>query len=305
MPERLQCEFQLIRYVPDAVRGEFCNIGVLLRRAGERGGGAVRFTRDWSRVRLIDGDADTALLEAMEGEIAAELREGSGDPAPGRREGGPVRSGTKPILDVLEDTLSNGVQISEARACLAETLPAEMEQLMGMYVDRPARPRGIRVSGRAAIAGTMRREFERAGVWSLMRKRIPAAAYTGAGDPLRLDCGYRAEAPGNGLKDELGEDAARAPVRMFQAVSLGGEAEAAKGLAFSAPRLRDGVLRVEGSPLDLTAVVEPLRSLPEDDAEARERYGFAVRSMEEALIRVVTVLDLARVAETARREMGV
>ena len=34
MRERIQCEFFLIRYVPDVVKGEFVNIGVLLREAG-------------------------------------------------------------------------------------------------------------------------------------------------------------------------------------------------------------------------------------------------------------------------------
>ena len=34
MRERVQCEFFLIRYVPDVVKGEFVNIGVLLREAG-------------------------------------------------------------------------------------------------------------------------------------------------------------------------------------------------------------------------------------------------------------------------------
>ena len=34
MAERLQCEFSLIRYVPDVVKGEFANIGVVLREAG-------------------------------------------------------------------------------------------------------------------------------------------------------------------------------------------------------------------------------------------------------------------------------
>ena len=34
MTDRIQCEFFLLRYVPDAVKNEFVNIGVLLREAG-------------------------------------------------------------------------------------------------------------------------------------------------------------------------------------------------------------------------------------------------------------------------------
>ncbi len=287
MKERVPCEFFLIRYVPDVVKGEFTNIGVLLREAGapdaaKAESAVVRFTRDWSRVRCMDADADIGLLEALEGEIAERLRMGEAN--------------GKPVLAVLQDTLSNSVQISEARASLAESMPAELEQLMRMYVE----PLKVKVSrqrtGRAAIAGAMRSEFERAGVWGLMRKRIAASLYTRPGDPMKIDCGYRAD---------IGRATPSGIIRMFQAVSLEGDVEAAKGLAYSAPQLREGVLRVESAKLELTAVVEPLRVVSEIEDEAMERYRFGVEAMERQEIRVVTVSDLARVAETARVELRV
>jgi hypothetical protein len=276
LKERVECEFFLIRYVPDVVRGEFTNIGVVLREAGGRdGAAAVRFTRDWSRVRCMDAGADVELLESLEGEIAERLRMGSQD--------------TKPVMELLEDTLSNSVQVTEVQACLAESMAAEMEQLMRMYVE----PLKVKVerkkTGRAAIARAMRMEFELAGVWGLMRKRIAAATYTRAGDPMRIDCGYRP----NGI------------IRMFQAVSLEVDVEAAKGLAYSASQLRDGVLRVENAKLELTAVVEPARLLAGDESEDDERYRFGVEAMESQEIRVMTVSDLARIAETARVELRV
>ena len=278
MRERLPCEFFLIRYVPDVVKGEFANIGVLLREAGRDDGAVVRFTRDWSRVRCMDADADIGLLESLEGEIAARLRMGMVN-APG----------IKPVIEILEDTLSNSVQITEVRACLAESVPAELEQLMRMYVE-PLKVKAERKrTGRAAIAGAMRTEFERAGVWGLMRKRIAASLYTRAGDPMKIDCGYRP----NGV------------IRMFQAVSLEGDVEGAKGLAYSAPQLREGVARVESAKLELTAVVEPLRAVSDTEDEAMERYRFGVEAMERQEIRVVTLSDLARAAETARVELRV
>jgi hypothetical protein len=124
-----------------------------------------------------------------------------------------------------------------------------------------------------------------------MRKRIAAAMYTRPGDPLKIDCGYRP----NGV------------VKMFQAVSLEGDVEAAKVLAYSAPQLREGVGRVEAAKLELTAVVEPLRSVRDvenDDDEGTERYRFGVETMERQEIRVVTLNDLARAAATAQRELG-
>jgi Protein of unknown function (DUF3037) len=279
LKERLPCEFFLIRYVPDVVKGEFTNIGVLLREAGRDESAVVRFTRDWSRVRCMDADADIGLLEGLEGEIATRLRMGAAD--------------TKPVMQVLEDTLSNSLQITPVKACLAESVPAELEQLMRMYVEPLKVKTERRKSGRAAIAGAMRTEFERAGVWGLMRKRIAASSYTRAGDPMKIDCGYRADLQSGGV------------IRMFQAVSLEGDVEGAKGLAYSAPQLREGVARVESAMLELTAVVEPLRDVVVSEDEAVERYRFGVEAMERREIRVVTLSDLARVAEMARVELRV
>jgi hypothetical protein len=277
--ERVQCEFFLIRYVPDVVKGEFVNIGVLLREAGSgAGGAAVRFTRDWSRVRCLDADADIGLLEGLEGEIGARLRMAGAD-----------SPGIKPVMEILEDTLANSVQMTEVKACLAESLPAELEQLMRMYVEPLKVKTERKRTGRAAIAGAMRTEFERAGVWGLMRKRIAASLYTRVGDPMKIDCGYRP----NGV------------IRMFQAVSLEGDVEAAKGLAYSASQLMEGVQRVETARLELTAIVEPLRAVSDTEDEAMERYRFGVEAMERQQIRVVTMNDLARVAETARMELRV
>jgi hypothetical protein len=284
MSDRLQCEFFLIRYVPDVVKGEFTNIGVVLREAGRDNTAAVRFTRDWERVRCMDRDADLALLEALEGEIGERLRSGAAD--------------AKPVMEVLRDTLSNSIQVTEPRGVLAENVATEMDQLMRMYVEPLKVKTERRRTGRAAIVASMRSEFERAGVWGLMRKRIAASVYTRPGDPMKIDCGYRP----NGV------------IRMFHAVSLEGDVESAKGLAFSAPQLREGLARVENAKLELTAVVEALRRTAnkeqgaangEEDGEAEERYRFGVETMEQQEIRVVTVNDLARVAEAARVELRV
>jgi len=297
--QRRECEFQLLRYVPDAVRNEYVHIGVILREAATEDQPArteVRFTHDWRRVRCLDPDADTALLEGME----SELRRRLGDPpldqgAPGR------------LMRILEESLSLNVQMTEPKAYLAESMPAGMEELMRLYVEAPARERVSRLSGRAAIHAHMRSEFERAGVWDLMRKRIAAAEYTRPGDPLRIDVGYRP----NGV------------VRMFHAVSLdaridprsgakvgaGATAglEMAKVLAFSAAALRAGVERVEKAELELTAVIEPAARLgaTDDEPERLAMYRFGVETMEEHQIRVLTTSDMERVAETARRELRV
>lgn len=277
MPERKQCEFQLIRYVPDPVKNEFVNIGVLLRASGGEQS-ALRFTRDWGRVRCLDPDADTQMLEAMEIEVGDQLR--------ARAEDHPT-----PFMVRLQDSLSNGLQMTESKAYLAETFLSGLEDLMRMYVDTPQREPRRQRSGRSALIAAMRKQFESAGVWTLMRKQIAAADYTRPGDPLRIDCGYRP----NGV------------VRMFHAVSLEADSDAAKLLAFSARGLKEGVDRVEKALLELTAIVEPIRGPAGDepDEDRIVQYRYAVETMEEYEIRVLTSSDLPNVAETARRELRV
>jgi hypothetical protein len=224
MLDRVPCEFFVVRYVPDVVKGEFVNIGVLLREAGgspdQTAPVRVRFTRDWSRVRCMDASADVALLEDLEQEIGRRLAEGSSEREPAS------------LLSLLEASLSNSIQMTEPRAALAENLTTELEQLMRLYVEPmqpPAPSYGRRkTTGRPAILAAMRTHFERAGVWQLMNKRIPAERYTRKGDPLKLDCGYR--------KDAKVENA----LRIFQAVSLEGDLESAKVLAFTGARTDGG-----------------------------------------------------------------
>jgi hypothetical protein len=212
------------------------------------------------------------------------------------------------LMRLLEESLSLNVQMTEPKAYLAESLPAGMEELMKLYIEPLPRDRAPRLSGRAAIHARMRSEFEHAGVWELLRKRIAASAYTRPGDPLRIDAGYRP----NGV------------IRMFHAVSLdpriGAKGatgiatglEMAKVLAFSAAGLRAGVERVEKAQLELTAVIEPVSQLgvsgsgaAVEEPEQLEAYRFGVETMEEHQIRVLTTSDMGRVADTARRELRV
>jgi len=266
--------------LPNGGTGEKANEGGGATTGG--GGGAaenmeLRFTRDWRRVRCLDPEADTAMLEGMETELRRRLEEEARGGADGQ------------LMRMLDESLSLNVQMTEGKAYLAESLPAGIEELMRLYVDPQARERVTRLKGRAAIQGAMRGEFERAGVWDLLRKHIAAADYTRPGDPLRIDVGYRP----NGI------------IRMFHAVSLDAGVEMAKVLAFSSGALRAGVERVEKAGLELTAIIEPAArlGLTDEEPERLEIYRFGVETMEEHQIRVLTTADMGRVAETARREL--
>ncbi|GGH01686.1 DUF3037 domain-containing protein [Silvibacterium dinghuense] len=271
MNARIPCEFFLVRYVPDPIRGEFVNIGVLLREAGRPESATVRFTRDWSRVRCIDPEADTEMLEALEGELRQRLTE----------EG-------QPVMKTMAESFSQMVQVTTAKPSLAESMVAEMELLLRLHVENRKRESAARKSGRMMIHGRMRSEFERAGVWELMRKRIPVSSYTRAGDPLKIDCGYRP----NGV------------IKVFHAVAPDTDTELAKVLAFSMEGLTKGFAEKEGAALDFAAIVQPLTALA-GDPDREEQYRFSLETMESKGIRVLTTERLPLIAETARRELRV
>jgi len=87
---------------------------------------------------------------------------------------------------------------------------------------------------------------------------------------------------------------------MFHAVSLDGDSELSKGLAFSAPLLRAGVARMEGAELEFAAVVEPIAEIRGENEDRIAQYEFGRDTMQDAGILVVTTNDLPRYAEAAR-----
>ena len=273
MAEKRQCEFFLLRYVPDAVKDEFVNIGVVLVETGGAPAGFadLRLTADWSRVRCLDPAADLEMLAALE----ADLRKGLAESGASR----------DLLLKRINDSFSNTLQLSPVKPCLAESPRQELGRLAEMYLEsRRGREEKTRAAaGRQAIFQRMRAAFEVAGVWNLpqMRKRITVAEYTGKGDPLKLDCGYRP----NGV------------VKLFHAVSLKSEVDSAKVLAFSFPLIAAGVRKKEKAKTELTAIVED--ALDRKD----EPIAFALATLKQSRIAVATTADLSRIAETTRREL--
>jgi Protein of unknown function (DUF3037) len=268
MTERMQCRFFVLRYAPDAVKNEFINVGLVLLPPA--GGAQVRFTRDWSRVLCLDPDADVEMLQALENDLRNQLREMNGD--------------RDLILRRIQDSFSNAIQPSEFQACLAASAVDEADELARLYLERPRRRQQTREPGaRVALVARMRSEFETAGVWPLMQEKIPVSRYTRSGDPLKIDCGYSP----NGT------------VKLFHAVTLTSDINAAKVLAFSFPQLAQGIRKAENKQALLTAVVED--DLPKDD----ESVSFARETLEQNSIHIVPVSSMAAVAREAARELGI
>lgn len=280
MPATNHYRFFLLRYVPDLVNEEFVNLGLVLL-GGEKADDAegatlapvarVKFTNDWRRLQCLDPDIDMEMLRALENELVSRLDDLDD------REG---------LLNSLHDKFSNTLQLSDTRVTLGDSPEKEIELLAKMYLDSPARQKSSRaVAARHAIYQRMREAFAAEGIWQspLLRKRIPVAKYTHAGDPLKIDCGYRP----NGI------------VHLFHGVSLQTDPDAAKILAFSYPQIEDGIKRAENAKTELTAVVE------DNLAETDEAVAFALHTLAQHRINVARVAELNAIASRARIELGI
>jgi hypothetical protein len=268
MAERVPCRFFVLRYAPDAVKNEFINVGLVLLPPA--GGAQVRFTHDWSRVLCLDPEADVEMLQALENDLRDQLHEMNGD--------------RDLFLRRIQDSFSNAIQMSDFQACLASSAVDEADELARLYLERPRRRQQTREpSARVAIVARMRSEFEAAGVWPLMQEKIPVSRYTRSGDPLKIDCGYSP----NGT------------VKLFHAVTLNTDVNAAKVLAFSFPQLAQGIRKAENKQAFLTAIVED--DLPSDD----EAVTFARETLEQNAIHIAPVSAMAAIAKQAARELGI
>lgn len=277
MADFKHCDFLLLRYVPDVVKNEPINIGVVLLEENENGFTGVRFTSDWRRVRCADPDVDIELLESYEAEIQRLLD--SRVPAIINYRGPMSRRDW--LLAEMQQSLSGALELAPIEAILAESPQAELGKLAHIYLESAARaPRAV--TGRRAIVNAMRTAFENAGVWDFMWKDIAVAKYTGPGDPLKIDCGYR---PND-------------VIHLFHGLSFATGLDPAKALAFTYNNLRHQLPAAEAAEkCTLTAIME-------DDLDVTDQgFVFALAMLQQHDIDIAEVRDLPQIAERARLDL--
>jgi len=276
MADFKQCEFFLLRYVPDVVKGEFVNLGVVLLEEGDNGFTDVRFLRDWRRIRGLDPEADIELLESYEGELRRLLQSRLPEVINYR---GPM-SRREWLLAQMQGSFSGALEITPMTAVLTESPQAEIGKLAQTYLESSRRTQRQQ-SGRVVIYNAMRNAFEKAGVWDHLRHDIAVARFTRAGDPLKIDCGYKS----NGV------------IHLFHALSLGTDVNSAKVLAYSYSEMRDGLHAAEHAMSDLTTITE-------DDLDPHdETVAFALATLQDSDIAVAKVSDMPQIAERARVDL--
>jgi len=262
MPEEQQTTFRyrILRYAPNLIRDEWLNIGVLLEdaRAEKRAMRLIEEPAEIARVRRLHPNADEGVLRGLAAELEADLH-------------GPEEA-VRVYLEKLGQTLSNVIQLGPEKAVEAGDFDAELDRLYHAQVAPPPRVRGGLVeSTRAWIKARFNDVLKRRHVPRLERG-IRVEEFTQAGDPMRLDYGYR-----NGARGFL------------HAVALGRDASQAKVLAYTAERIRARVAVCEFTAITET---EPLRENP--------RHQFIAKLFAEQDISIVPLNRIEKFAEELR-----
>ncbi len=272
MADRRQFEFFLLRYVPNAVKEEFVNIGLVMTESGGDGGGfaEVHFTADWRRARCLDPNIDVEMLEALGREMERRLKD--------------VQQRAL-LLHEMMDSYSNTLQLSPIRQCIAENPAEELKDLAQKLVEMPTiwssskeiQPKKV---GRKWIHAGMSEAFVTAGVWEFLVKDFPASTYTNPEDDFVLDFAYP-------VGDEL---------KIFHAVSLAAVGPETRMFPLRVAKIAPGMRERKVLP-SFTAVVED--QFDEGDKAVKTVLAF----LEDEKIRVARLREMPMIAEAARREL--
>jgi hypothetical protein len=183
--------YHVLRYVPDLLRDEWVNIGVLAfnPESGERRFRLIEEKEEFGRVRRLHPAADEGVLRSLQENLNSRFEAAlAGD----RANGGNSPSNWESIVAKWDATLSNLVQLSSARGSLGSDLDSEVDRL---YANHVAMRRSQGRTGVFGSRGNLRsycaEVFKQARLWGRMEKRVQVAEFTFPGDPMRLDFSYR------------------------------------------------------------------------------------------------------------------
>jgi hypothetical protein len=183
-PSERALAYHVLRYVPNLVRDEWVNIGVLVfnPRTGERRLRLIEDQVEYNRVRRLHPSVDEAVLRALRDDLEDRL-----DP---EAYSGPAIPLEK-ILKKCDETLSTALQIAPQKGVLADDLDAELERLYSDHVAVPrVQSRVGQPGSRATIRAYCAQVFKQARIWDRLQKSVRVAEFTFPGDPSRLDYSY-------------------------------------------------------------------------------------------------------------------
>jgi hypothetical protein len=265
--ELKECSYFLVRYVPDVVKQEFINIGVFLFCPAEQFLDCL-FSDDSRHLKRFHPQADTEFFKLLQTDFEEQIKKREEDLE------GYIRE---------MQSYSNLIQLSPPRTCLSADLPAQLQDLFQRYV-------GVRLAGpaeqntRMRIKLRMTQSLRQSAVLGhkLFEKHIPAAQWTGAGDPFVFDFGYKPP-------EQAGKPNGRP--RLIHTLSLQRDEELAKALMWTFDR----VLRKERSDLTVGHEDNP------DPSDPQVRFSQDVLKREH--VRLVPVSGFDEYAQSIRAEL--
>jgi hypothetical protein len=257
-------EYRILHYLPNLVRDEWVNVGVLLQESsGARQ--AMRLIEEpseFARVRRVHPDADEELLRGLAPEFDARLR-------------GSALEVTA-YLRKLEQNLSTTLQFSQPRGLLADNFDAELDRLYCEQVTPPVRRAGgLLQNTRDWMRDKLNDVFRRHRILGKLEHRVRVEGFTQPGDPMRLDYGYQ-----NGVRG------------FIQSVSLRRDLPQAKALAYTA-----GCIHARDRLAEITAITDTA-----PDAE-NPRHVFVEKLFAGQGIRIVAMSQVEGFAEELRQRI--
>jgi len=269
--------YRVLRYTPNLVRDEWVNIGVLVfdPASGERRLRMIEEPEEYARVRRLHPRADEGLLRALRDDLesrfatAAQLFGGNGATEGNGSNEAQASADWLRLLAKWDETLSNALQLAPQKGVQAGDLDAETERLYADHVGPPSGAGAARVGApgsRGAMRSYCAQVFKQARLWERLQKGVRAEEFTFAGDPTRIDYGYRR----NGTRG------------FVQTLSVSRAPGDAKSLAYTVEHIRGKMAASE-----FTAVTD-VHLLAEN-----ERHRFVQETLREAGVEAVPLEGLA------------
>jgi Protein of unknown function (DUF3037) len=263
------CSYYLVRYVPNAEREEFINIGLLLHSAEEQFLDCL-FTRDFRRIKRFHPQADLEFLRELQSYFEQQIQE--------------HEDNLQGFIDEMHQTFSHIVPLAPACPLLAARPQAKLSELFERMVGKlqaklPAADTRMRIKQGLTEALRRARVFDD----RRFEKRIPAEPLTHAGDPFHFDFGYRPPSAAGKPHGHL---------KLVHALSLHRDHELASVLS-----LTMGYVRSK-QPAELTAIVEGWPARGDNTAD----HSFRVLRDAEIAMRPLAEVDVF--AASIRRELG-
>lgn len=211
--------YHVIRYIPNLIRDEWVNVGVVVYDPAEHRYRVrvIEEESEFARLRRLHPGADEGVVRGLNALFDSSLAE--------------HREGLAEWVAKLDSVLSNAVQFSRQTGLLAADLDAELERLYHNHVE-PPRARhaaGELANTRSTIRAQANQVFRTVGLWGKLNRSVRVDEYTYPGDPLRLDYSYRR----NGTRG------------FAQSLALSRDPSQAKVLAYTADSIREKIEHTE------------------------------------------------------------